>query len=630
MAEPLSVTHPELMPLWDTENNTLDISTITKGSTKKAWWKCEHGHSWEANVSSIVRGTRCPYCSGRKAIPGINDIATLHPHLVNQWHPDNTVALNTLRPGSQEIGIWTCAKGHTWTTKVRNRVNGAGCHVCLGKAVQQGFNDLTTTHPQVALLWDYSKNDYKPTEINAGSEKQVHFICAQGHQWNRPLRHQTETASGCPYCAGRKAITGENDLATSHPQLGLQWHPTLNQDLLPTMVTAGMDKKVWWLGNCGHEWDSFIHTRTKQKQGCPYCSGTRVLQGYNDLQTLKPELASEWHPTLNGDKTPAMVSRGSNYRAWWICGKEHFWLAKVADRSILGSGCPNCAAGRSISVDEQELCDFLRSHGFIVEQSNRDVLKGMELDMLIKDHNLAIEFNGLYWHSENQGKDKTYHYNKWFNAKKAGIQLLQIWEDEWKNNKEQVKTMLLHKLGINDSMRIYARKTRVDVVSLEDARNFLATNHIQGFAAGSYYYGLYADNSLHAVIILKKEAGNRLNIVRYATNATVVGGFTKLIAYIERTLKPTAMVTFSDHCVSDGSLYANNGFTIESEISPDYRYVIGMKRHHKFGFRLKKFRDDPSLLWQDGMTERELATLNGIDRIWDAGKTKWIKKCTNP
>lgn len=390
------------------------------------------------------------------------------------------------------------------------------------------------------------------------------------------------------------------------------------------MVTAGMDKKVWWKADCGHEWDSFIHARTQQKQGCPYCAGRRVLPGYNDLATLNPDLAAEWHSELNETK-PSMYTRGSNYRAWWQCKDGHSWFAKIADRSIIGSGCPTCSAGLSVSADEQELCDFIRSHGFIVEQSNRDLLDGMELDLLIREKNIAIEYNGLYWHTEKRGKDKTYHYNKWLNSKKAGIQLIQIWEDEWKSNKEQIKSMVLHKLGVNNHARVYARKTKVKTVGIEQIREFLNDNHVQGFASGSYYYGLFEENELHAAIVLKKESNNRLNIVRYATNASVIGGFSKLIAYIEAELRPDSLVTFSDHCVSDGKLYEANGFIADCEIPPDYRYVVGMKRQHKFGFRLKKFRDSPNLKWEAGLTERELAQLNGIERIWDAGKTKWVK-----
>lgn len=82
--------------------------------------------------------------------------------------------------------------------------------------------------------------------------------------------------------------------------------------------------------------------------------------------------------------------------------------------------------------------------------------------------------------------------------------------------------------------------------------------------------------------------------------------------------------TFSDHCVSDGGLYEQNGFVVDKVLPPDYMYVVGNRREHKFRYRLKRFREDPNLVYQDGISERELAKLNGLRRVWDAGKTRWL------
>jgi hypothetical protein len=623
----LTLTHPNLALEWSSTLNKLPAESYSKGSTHKAWWNCSKSHTYEANISARVRGTGCPYCSGRKAIPGVNDVSTLHPHLNSEWHPDNTVSLKSFRPGSQEKGLWQCLKGHQWEAKIRDRVNGSGCHICAGKAIQVGHNDLATTHPLLVSLWDHDKNTIKPFEIMGKSEKKVFFKCDNGHAWENSPSRQSQVASGCSYCAGRKALPGNNDLLTLHPGIASEWHPTKNDNLLPSMVTGTMDKKVWWLGSCGHEWESVIHSRVGQYQGCPYCAGRKALKGFNDLTTKHPELASEWDHILNEDLKPEMFTRGSNQKVYWKCNRDHSWIAKITDRSVNNSGCPNCAAGKSISKNEQEIADFLKAEGLHVLQSDRLTLNGMELDILLPELNFAIEFNGLYWHTEKRGKTKYYHHDKWKACKQSSIQLVQIWEDEWKKNPKLIKNMILHKLGINKSEKIYARKTYVSQVSLMEARQFLEENHIQGFASGSYYLGLKIDKKLNALIVLKKESGNQLNIIRYATNAPVVGGFTKLLNYAERTIAPNSFVTFSDHCVSDGSLYASNGFIKDKEIEPDYRYVIGMKRQHKYGYRLKRFKNDPLLLWQEGLTERKLAELNGIDRIWDAGKIRWIKIC---
>lgn len=624
---PLTVSHPHLVTEWDYQKNKESPDSYSKGSSYSAAWNCSQGHPYYARVSARVRGTGCPYCSGRKALVGVNDVATLHPHLIAEWHPDNQIQLESLRPGSQEKGLWQCIQGHQWKAKIRDRVNGSGCHVCANKAIHIGYNDLATLNPEVALLWDYEKNTIKPFEIMSKSEKKVFFKCSNGHEWQNSPSRQTEVASGCSYCAGRKALAGYNDLATIYPQLATEWHPVRNGILLPSEVTGTMDKSVWWRGLCNHEWEASLQARTGQKQGCPYCAGRKALKGFNDLATKHPELAQEWNQELNGKFTPEMFTRGSNYRAHWKCDKGHDWIAKITDRSVNKSGCPVCSAGKNVSKDEQEIADFLRDAGFKVSQSDRLTLNGLEVDILIPDKNFAIEFNGLYWHTEKMGKDKTYHHNKWKKCKAAGIQLIQIWEDEWKNNPSLIKSMLLHKLGSNLSKKVPARKTILLEIEISEARDFLNENHIQGFSSGSYYFGLKKEDKLHAVIVFKKEPDGKLNIIRYATNASVLGGFTKLLSYAEKTLKPTAFITFSDNCVSDGSLYAKNGFILDKEIEPDYRYLIGMKRQHKYGYRLKRFKNDPLLKWEEGLTERELAELNRIDRIWDAGKFRWLKIC---
>lgn len=132
-----------------------------------------------------------------------------------------------------------------------------------------------------------------------------------------------------------------------------------------------------------------------------------------------------------------------------------------------------------------------------------------------------------------------------------------------------------------------------------------------------------------AVMVLKREPGTNgktLNLLRFATSVNVVGGFTKLLKHVEKEYAPESIITFSDNCVSDGGLYLNNSFTVAAELAPDYKYVVKGERVHKFQYRLKRFREDPNLIFEEGLSERELAQLNNLPRIWDAGKIKWVKQ----
>ena len=160
-----------------------------------------------------------------------------------------------------------------------------------------------------------------------------------GYEWKASLDTRIR-GTGCPVCAGRVVKPGYNDLLTLNPNLAAEWHPTNNDGLLPSMVTSGSGKNVWWKCKKGHEWKAAICDR-KRGNGCPYCSGKKVVIGETDLLTVNPLLASEWHPTRNKDLLPSQVSANSGKTVWWKCKKGHEWKAKIYSRNN-GCGCPEC------------------------------------------------------------------------------------------------------------------------------------------------------------------------------------------------------------------------------------------------------------------------------------------------
>ena len=134
------------------------------------------------------------------------------------------------------------------------------------------------------------------------------------------------------YCSER------NELA-----LLTQWHPVRNGPLTPRQVSYGSKQKTWWLCPNGHEWQAAVYTRTAGR-GCPYCAGRKVLPGFNDLATLEPEVAKQWHPVLSGMLTPQMVTTGTHRKVWWECNQGHVWRAAIYSRTgPKKCGCPICA-----------------------------------------------------------------------------------------------------------------------------------------------------------------------------------------------------------------------------------------------------------------------------------------------
>ena len=191
--------------------------------------------------------------------------------------------------------------------------------------------------------WDSDRNgELTPEQVSYGSHRTAWWRCEQGHEW--PARISSRRAYGCPYCTGRKPIPGETDLQSQFPELTAQWRPDKNGSLQPSDVTGNSNRKVWWRCPQGHEWEAQISSMTRMKRSCPYCSGRKAWPGCNDLATRMPEIASQWHPELNGDLTPQRVTVGSHRKVWWICPEGHVWKAAVFSRTGRQKcGCPVCA-----------------------------------------------------------------------------------------------------------------------------------------------------------------------------------------------------------------------------------------------------------------------------------------------
>lgn len=267
--------------------------------------------------------------------------------LLSQWHSTKNKGLTpeTISYGSRKKVWWQCDHGHEWQAMVVSRKSGNGCPVCANQVIVPGENDLATTQPELAKQWHPEKNGHlTPNMVCDGSNKKVWWRCEQGHEWQAVVYSRAIYGHGCPVCAGKQIASGENDFATAYPELAKEWHPTKNGLLRPDEVAVYSNKKVWWICDKDHEYRAAVADRTNQKTGCPYCVGRKVLPGFNDLATVNPDVASQWHPTLNGNLTPDQVTRGCKKRVWWECPEGHVWQAIIFSRTgRKAAGCPVCA-----------------------------------------------------------------------------------------------------------------------------------------------------------------------------------------------------------------------------------------------------------------------------------------------
>lgn len=337
----------DLLQQWDGEaNGALTPKTVSYGSGKKAWWRCEQGHTWQAMINSRSNGSGCPVCAGKRILDGGNDLATELPALAAQWHPEKNAPLtpSQVTRGSHRLVWWRCEHGHEWRASVQSRASGSGCPICAGRKLLPGENDLATLRPDLAEEWDSEKNGvWKPNMVLSTATRRVWWRCKQGHAWQAKIKDRMD-GTGCPVCCGQTVIPGVNDLESNYPALASQWHPTKNGRLKPYELAISSNKRIWWQCALGHEWQAYVFSRTNEQTDCPYCTNRKVLAGFNDLATLYPKLAAQWHTALNGSLTPEQVTAGSKKKVWWSCPEGHVWKTAIYARTGSGkTGCPVCA-----------------------------------------------------------------------------------------------------------------------------------------------------------------------------------------------------------------------------------------------------------------------------------------------
>lgn len=349
----ISISYPSVAAEWHpTKNGTLTPDMVSAGMTKKVWWLCPNTcpdgcvHEWEAFIGNRCRGGYgCPYCSTlTKRVCIHTSIVTTHPDIVKQWHP----------------------------TK-----NG----------------------------------DLHPENFSFGSERKVWWlcpnICVEGcpHEWEadiskRILRGEN---AGCPFCAtNHKQICYHSSLAYLRPDIAAEWDYDKNGELKPEKVSIGSSKLIWWKCHtpcehgCPHEWAARVSDRVNKEGGCPYCCSNRQkICIHQSILYTQPEIAEEWHPTLNEKLKPTMFPSGSEKRIWWKCryNNDHIWKTAISNRCGGQTQCPFC-----LNKTERKVFEYLTDMGLsVLRQFKLDSCKRVHclpFDLCIPEHKVIIEIDG--------------------------------------------------------------------------------------------------------------------------------------------------------------------------------------------------------------------------------------------
>lgn len=634
---------PDKVPFTSTGKDRCKTFTVICPNCGKEHNKTKNGIVKSGNV--LCRS--CALSKGYAKIDIENSLYNTYPAIAKMFDKGgNTVSSKDVYPSSNKVYNFKCTEGHIFEAMLNSMtrfecINSKykGCPYCSGRKVVKELS-FGYCSPNVASLWDYEKNNgVTPYDVMRSSGKEYWFKCKNGHSFytspNTISRSENSPYLGCKEC--RTGFTpGVNDLETIEPNIVRYWD---NRNLKkPSEIKVDTQNKnnnvLYWM-HCdkGHLYQQsackIIKGFKNGIKSCPVCSGQILQQGVNDLLTLKPEVAEYWDYDRNSIN-PCDITPFSHKEAWFkciICGDSFY--SSVSDRSKSAGYCNHCASRYNQSLAEKEIIAWLTDLGYDVKTDLVLGDKNYKYDIYIPDKNFVIEYNGIYYHSEKKHNDRYYHYNKYMCCKSKGLSFMAVWEDDYKRDKDLVKKMILRKLGDSEELKNNARACSIVNCCKLDAYEFLNCNHIQGFVDMCSYVALTDKKGSMLAVLAYTISNNILFIKRYATSCILRGGFSKLLKYLETLYNVESVETFSDNAVSDGSLYSKLGFERVKELPPDYSYVYhGGKRIHKFNLRKSNFEKDVNLYYDSTLTERELADINNLYRIWDYGKVKWVKYCT--
>ena len=300
---------------------------------------------------------------------------------------------------------------------------------------------LENNRTELINEWNYKNNlPLTPQNVTYGCNNIVGWVDINGCYWDARISSRTIQSQGSPYLAGKKIKIGFNDLLTTHPEHAKDWDYEKNNELYPTMITAGSEHKVNWLCELKHLYKSSPYQKIRSKK-CPYCSNRKLLSGFNDLETRFPKLASEWDFKENKGLKPSDVFPFTSLKVFWKCKNNHSWEATINSRHK--NGCPKCANALRISLREKIVWFYIKKYFPLSIPNYRfsDSSKH-ELDIYIPNLKIGIEYDGTFYHQNikrDQLKDKI--------AKQNEINVIHIREPKLPNLSVKSKCFKLRNLS---------------------------------------------------------------------------------------------------------------------------------------------------------------------------------------
>lgn len=460
--------------------------------------------------------------------------------------------------------------------------------------------------------YDYSKSEY------VNNNTKIIITCKEhGDFTQRPSKHLS--GQGCPKC---RYIKSSNSLKKTHSEF-LEKAAEIHSDKYEYLQDINGTKNPIMIKCkiCNFTFNQIPNVHL-MNHGCPKCAfKNKGLQ-----KRLDPNVFIERCKEIHGDlyDYSETVYITSNDKIKIFCKKCDKYFEQCAGLHLYSqSGCQECA--KKTSKEEKQVLDFIKSfYDKDIIVNTRSIISPYELDIYIPEKKVAIEYNGLLWHSE-LNVHKKLHKIKTDKCKQLGIKLFHIFSDEWRDKQEIVKSMIRYRLGYCEN-KIYARNCKIIEISNKDGENFFNKSHISGNTQARIYFALLYNNEIVSCLSCRRPVqqkyGAALEIARFANklNTNVIGGFQKLLKQMkEYCVKNNYqyILTYADLRFGDGNVYNISGFKHLGETPLDYWYTNGLNREFRFKYRADK---------ENQISEKEIASRNNVYKIYGCGSNVYILK----
>lgn len=577
----------------------------------------EHGE-FRQMPSVHLGGSGCPMCVNK------------HRYTTEEWveaakkiHIDKYNYSKVVYKNNQTKVRITCPEHGEFWQMPSVHLGGSGCPKCgrvlCSDKLSMGFEIFFMKSKEIhGDKYDYTRVEY----IN--NTTPVCIICPE-HGEFRQMPSVHLNGSGCPKCALEKnrerGINNKSDFIEKARKIHGDKYDYSKVDYVNSKTKVCIvcpQHGEFWMEPSNH----------LSGQKCKACSKQSYVEKVSIPFSEMVKRANDVHENRYIYHEDTYTKYDTKMKI--TCQKHGEFWQTPNDHVNQGHGCPNCSC--NTSTGEKEIQDFIGRY-FTIVKKDKKTLDGLELDILVPSVNMAVEYNGLRWHSEEFIGDRNYHLNKTEKCKKLGIGLVHVFEDEYLTKKEIVLDKLKTLLHVNtEKKKIGARKTYVREITKEEAKSFLDKNHIQGFARSTMYYGAFSKtDELVGVMTFKVETKQSTNweLTRFATDIrySLPGLGSKMFKYFVLDKKPTEVKSFADRrwtVDEKNNLYTKMGFRLDKVMKPDYHYVVKNRRTHKFNMRKTILHKKYNLPLS--MTEKEMCDSLGFYRIWDCGLYRFVWK----